>query len=167
MKIWRAFLLVAVGCAVGWFPSSSDAGPLGIFGRKKATCTKENCPIHSPTGTGQLKINSKGGFTGQLPDSYYADYFAKKTGTTEPAPDVPEATEALAVDTALANVANLEAAIAEAREDVERAITAEQQASERRALELRQQIDKMTTEFQAEIAELTAQLQSLTPTPEE
>ena len=175
MKTTKALLCTAVGCAVLLFCQPADA-KVGdrIKARraaKQSTCTKENCAIHSPTGTGQIRANNRGGYEGQLPDEKYDNYTdwvaAKQPGTTEPAPDVPEATEALAVDAALANVASLEAAIAEARENVEQAIAAEKRAAERRALELRQEIDAMTADFQLRISDLTAQLQSLTPTPEE
>lgn len=193
MKYLRLLLLVAVGCAVGWFPGSSDAGPFGIFGNKK--CTDGNCPIHSPNGTtGRGDYNAKGGYTGEVPQAYFDSYLAIKEPATETetdsipsaptangghvtesarAPDVPaEAvqpgpTVALAVDTPEARLAALEVsqkfAMAEAKAEVERASADRKRQAKLDALQLRQRMDKMRTDFDSQMADFQSQLEGLTP----
>ena len=191
MKILRSLVLVAVGCAVGWFPSSSDAGPFGIFGNKK--CTDETCSIHNPTGnTGRGDYNAKGAYTKKVPQVFFDSYLAAPAAdapatesvpdskaptangghVTESAraPDVPVPSEKTDVDTALAKVAELEAATVEARKDVERAIAEQERAAVLRALKQRQHIDRVTKQIESDIADLKSQLEGLTAleaTPEE
>lgn len=184
MKNLKAFLIVAVFGAVLAFPSHSNAKIGDRLKARKARkqaattiqytspdCTITGCPIHSQPGTGKLGVNSKGGFTGQLTDEYYADHFAKKTGAAanETAKNVPaKNAEVDSADTASTGaVAEAEEALAEAKRDLferkatgERnvlekqealrlAIVAQNQADAREALKLQQEIDDRNTRLEA------------------
>ena len=167
MRYLRSLLLVAVGCAVGWFPSSADAGPFGIFGKK-------NCPECElrVTDKGRGDYNAKGAYTGEVPQSYFDSYSGSDANKTdEPTPAAPEPAEisivvvpappvqeAAGTDTEVtAEAVELtQEAYAQAQDAHEAALNAEQREKERLAADLRQQI-----------ASLTEQLQSLEPTAEE
>ena len=174
-KILALVVIVALGYALCWFPANADAGPFGVFGKRK--CTDGNCPIHSPNGTtGRGDYNAKGGYTKKVPQTFFDSYLADPAPSDKAptangghvtesarAPDVPAASQETDVDTALAKVAELEAATAEARKGVEHAIAEQERAAVLRALKQRQHIDRVTKQIESEIAGLKLQLEGLTP----
>lgn len=88
-------LVAAVGAAL-MFCSLQDSAQAKLFKRLRANTTTSNCkpgdacyrptgsPLTTPVyqgGQTRLTINPKGGFEGQLPDSYYAQYAGQRAGT--------------------------------------------------------------------------------------
>ena len=86
-------LIAALG-AVTLFCSLAQDSDARFFGRRKAT---NNCPggvCRRPATSGPgLSINSKGGFEGQLPDSYYQGQLPKAPMPT-PTPNIAKKSEA-------------------------------------------------------------------------
>ncbi len=145
------------------FCVSASAGPLGIFGRNKATKTVTNtndstcvyddsgeCVTHTETGTGT--------FTAAAADPEMAAYL-KRTFDLGPAAAEPAAVEATAelsaavetnaVEDAQREVEAAEVVLANARVAVQKAIIARRIANEKLRADLQTQIDNLDAQLEA------------------
>ena len=151
-----------------------------IFGRRRAAAVN-NCPggvCPSPTYTGSrngLTVNNKGGFEGQLPDSYY-DSYLQQTATVAVADDTPPpppaeysivtkrsvttAQEPTLAD-AVAKLDALRTQLEEAEQLVADAAAAERKRAAIEAARMDAEIRVMQIEHQAEIEALKAKHKAL------
>lgn len=187
MQRSNILLAAIVGAVILFCGGHADAGPFKrIFKRNRqpatvnystpGTCVGPNC------NTPGIQANRKGGYEGQLPDSYYANWLAQNgyTGTTVQAPGttvqtatvLPVAKQALVPTPAeepeesqeKAEEPTLAEALAQLKASqnlVETVALREQQEARRTAAELRDQMAQQELEQRQERARIETELDKL------